>query len=145
MIGIVAGGGCAISGIAVYLSSRMPYVNGWIQILLICISIILGSFYQKYQEKMVEKEVKRVGQRYDLTPEVLNHITKASVKIYLMYLGILVILVMMTWLGLYLYTKDYDFRSLIVGVLSPGLLAMLLIVLHPIQKSRFWMKVRKLY
>lgn len=145
VIGIVAGGGCAISGIAVYLSSRMPYVNERIQFLLICISTLIGYLYQKHHEDVITAEAKKTGRMYDLTLEVLTCLSQASVKIHIMYVGFLAVMIAMTWFGLYMYPKDHDLRGLIVGVGGPGIITMLIVTLHPLQKLLFWIKVRNLY
>ena len=54
-------------------------------------------------------------------------------------------MIAMTWFGLYMYPKDHDLRGLIVGVGGPGIITMLIVTLHPLQKLLFWIKVRNLY
>ena len=131
-VGVIAGVIGMVVGISVYLSSRVSYVNERIQFLLICISALIGYLYQKHYEGVITAEVKKTGRMYDLTPEVLTCLSRANVKIHIMYVGFLAVMMAMTWFGLYMYPKDHDLRGLIVGVGGPGIITMLIVILHPL-------------
>ncbi|MCI9239202.1 hypothetical protein AALA13_18340 [Lachnospiraceae bacterium 50-23] len=131
-VGVIAGVIGMVVGISVYLSSRVSYVNERIQFLLICISALIGYLYQKHHEGVITAEAKKTGRMYDLTPEVLTCLSRANVKIHIMYVGFLAVMMAMTWFGLYMYPKDHDLRGLIVGVGGPGIITMLIVILHPL-------------
>ena len=91
-VGVIAGVIGMVVGISVYLSSRVSYVNERIQFLLICISALIGYLYQKHHEGVITAEVKKTGRMYDLTPEVLTCLSRANVKIHIMYVGFLAVM-----------------------------------------------------
>jgi len=99
----------------------------------------------KYYLRKVEQTVEQLGKKYEVTSELLRHISGAGMKIYIMLMLVVIGVFVMLGLTYSLYIETQNIVLIFAAIIGGNVVTMLIVTLHPLQKILFWVKVRKLY
>lgn len=143
--GIIMGGSSILLGLMAYFSYVKYDVDCLVLVMLISFSLSISYMYARHYLKKVEAKVRSVGHKYDFSQEVLSNICKSGVKAFIAFGELLVIVAITGFVCIYVYIKSREIRMLILGILSIYYLFSGIIILHPVQKLLFWIRVKTLY
>ena len=130
--GIIMGGSSILLGLMAYFSYVKYDVDCLTLAMLISISLLISYMYARHYLKKVEGKVRSVGH-------------KGGIKAYIAFGELLVIAAITGFICTYIYFKSREIRMLILGILSIDYLFSGIIILHPVQKMLFWIRVKRLY
>lgn len=143
--GIIMGGSSILLGFMAYFSYVKYDVDCLTLAMLISISLLISYMYARHYLKKVEGKVRSVGHKYDFSQEAVSNLCKGGIKAYIAFGELLVIAAITGFICTYIYFKSREIRMLILGILSIDYLFSGIIILHPVQKMLFWIRVKRLY